>query len=143
MKKAILPIVFLAAISFLAAGRADAQLSVGVSVRLAPPAIPVYEQPLCPVDGYLWIPGYWAYGDEGYYWIPGYWTAPPVEGYLWTPGYWGYAGGIYGWHAGYWGPHVGFYGGVNYGYGYAGVGYVGGGWVGGRFRYNTAVTHVN
>ena len=26
------------------------------------------------------------------------------------------------WHAGYWGPHVGFYGGVNYGYGYGGVG---------------------
>ena len=26
-------------------------------------------------------------------------------------------------NAGYWGPHVGFYGGINYGYGYGGVGY--------------------
>ncbi len=26
-------------------------------------------------------------------------------------------------HAGYWGPHIGFYGGVNYGFGYGGAGY--------------------
>ena len=47
------------------------------------------------------------------------------------------------WHAGYWGPHVGFYGGVNYGYGYGGVGFYGGRWEGGHFAYNTAVLHVN
>jgi hypothetical protein len=125
----------------LAAGRSDAQISI--SVHIGPPVIPVYTQPACPVDGYLWVPGYWAYGDDGYYWVPGYWSAPPQVGFLWTPGYWGYAGGVYGWHAGYWGPHIGFYGGVNYGFGYGGVGYVGGGWVGGHFQYNTAVTNVN
>jgi hypothetical protein len=52
-------------------------------------------------------------------------------------------GGNYLWHAGYWGPHVGFYGGVNYGFGYGGVGFGGGRWVGGAFRYNTAVFNVN
>jgi hypothetical protein len=62
---------------------------------------------------------------------------------LWTPGYWGFAGGVYLFHAGYWGPHIGFYGGVNYGFGYGGVGFVGGRWVGGSFAYNTAVVHVN
>ena len=46
-------------------------------------------------------------------------------------------------HAGYWGPHVGFYGGVNYGFGYGGVGFVGGRWEGGHFAYNTAVMNVN
>jgi hypothetical protein len=138
--KAILPLILLLAFS---ATTVHAQLSVGVSVHIGPPAIPVYEQPLCPTDGYLWIPGYWGYGDDGYYWVPGYWEAPPTVGFLWTPGYWGYAGGLYGWHGGYWGPHIGFYGGVNYGYGYGGSGYYGGGWVGGRFRYNTAVTRVN
>jgi hypothetical protein len=142
MKKAILPFILLLAVSF-SATTVNAQLSVGVSVRIGPPAIPVYEQPLCPTDGYLWIPGYWGYGDDGYYWVPGYWEAPPTVGFLWTPGYWGYAGGLYGWHGGYWGPHIGFYGGVNYGYGYGGSGYYGGGWVGGHFRYNTAVTRVN
>ncbi len=124
---------------------ANAQVGVEVSIsaRIAPPALPVYVQPACPMDGFLWTPGYWAYGDVGYYWVPGVWVRPPHIGYLWTPSYWGYAGGIYGWHAGYWGTHVGFYGGVNYGYGYGGSGFVGGMWQGGGFRYNTAVMNVN
>jgi len=123
-----------------------AQVSVGVTISagIAPPALPVYTQPPCPADGYLWTPGYWAYDDvDGYYWVPGVWVRPPMVGYLWTPSYWGYAGGVYGWHPGYWGPHIGFYGGVNYGYGYGGSGFGGGRWEGGAFRYNTAVMNVN
>jgi hypothetical protein len=50
---------------------------------------------------------------------------------------------VYVFHPGYWGPHVGFYGGVNYGFGYGGVGFGGGRWVGGSFAYNTAVVNVN
>src|SRR5580658_11166327 len=92
---------------------------IAVSIRVGPPALPVYTQPPCPTDGYLWTPGYWAYDEvDGYYWVPGVWVRPAQPGYLWTPGYWGFAGGIYGWHGGYWGSHIGFYGGVNYGYGY-------------------------
>jgi WXXGXW repeat (2 copies) len=121
----------------------EAQVSVGVSIRIGPPTLPVYTQPPCPYDGYLWTPGYWAYGDDGYYWVPGVWIMPPQVGFLWTPGYWGYEGGFYGWHGGYWGSHVGFYGGVNYGYGYGGSGFGGGVWQGGHFRYNTAVVNVN
>jgi WXXGXW repeat (2 copies) len=127
----------------LAASPASAQIAVGISVRVAPPAIPVYVQPPCPADGYLWTPGYWAYANDDYYWVPGVWVAPPRVGLLWTPGYWGFAGGVYGFHAGYWGPHVGFYGGVNYGFGYGGVGFVGGEWRGEHFAYNTAVVNVN
>ncbi|HUJ31073.1 MAG TPA: YXWGXW repeat-containing protein [Candidatus Acidoferrum sp.] len=121
---------------------ASAQISVGISVRVGPPPLPVYEQPICPGGGYIWTPGYWAYGDAGYYWVPGTWVLAPV-GMLWTPGYWGWGGGVYRWHAGYWGPHVGFYGGINYGYGYTGVGFVGGRWEHGVFAYNTAVMHVD
>jgi hypothetical protein len=116
---------------------------VFVSINLAPPLLPVYEQPLCPGDGYIWTPGYWAYGDFGYYWVPGTWVLAPYPGYLWTPGYWGWVGGFYSWHGGYWGPHVGFYGGVNYGFGYGGVGYQGGYWNHGRFVYNRSVNNVN
>jgi hypothetical protein len=79
----------------------------------------------------------------GYYWVPGVWVAPPRIGVLWTPGYWAFGNGLYQWNAGYWGPHVGFYGGVNYGFGFGGVGFYGGGWSGGAYRYNTAVTNVN
>jgi hypothetical protein len=116
---------------------------VFVSITVAPPLLPVYVQPICPGEGYIWTPGYWAYGDNGYYWVPGTWVLAPRVGFLWTPGYWGFAGGFYAWHPGYWGPHVGFYGGVNYGFGYGGFGFGGGMWVGERFSYNTAVTNVN
>jgi hypothetical protein len=127
----------------IAAVPASSFAGVFVSVAIAPPALPVYTQPLCPAPGYLWTPGYWGYGDAGYYWVPGVWVRPPAVGLLWTPGYWGWGNGLYAWHAGYWGPHVGFYGGVNYGFGYGGIGFVGGDWRGGHFFYNTAVVHVN
>jgi hypothetical protein len=139
----ILGFVLLALIMVFVPARSSAQISVGVAIHIGPPALPVYEQPICPGAGYLWTPGYWAYGDDGYYWVPGTWVMAPTVGFLWTPGYWGWGGGGYFWHAGYWGPHVGFYGGINYGFGYGGVGFVGGRWNGGVFAYNTAVMHVN
>src|SRR6185369_1788116 len=114
-----------------------------ISVNIAPPILPVYEQPPCPQPGWLWTPGYWAYSDQGYYWVPGAWVPAPYEGALWTPPYWGWSSGIYVFHPGYWGPHVGFYGGVNYGFGYMGVGFVGGRWHNHGFEYNTAVVRVN
>ena len=116
---------------------------VFVSVRIGPPALPIYAQPICPGPGYMWTPGYWGWNDDGgYYWVPGTWVIAPV-GMLWTPGYWGWGGGFYAWHAGYWGPHIGFYGGINYGFGYGGVGFVGGEWRGGAFYYNRSVTNVS
>src|SRR5579872_2515263 len=116
MRKAAVVIMILCSVFFWGS---VSYAQVSVTVAVAPPEIPVYVQPDCPYDGYIWSPGYWAYDPvDGYYWVPGVWLAPPRPGFLWTPGYWGYAGGIYGWHAGYWGPHIGFYGGVNYGYGY-------------------------
>jgi WXXGXW repeat (2 copies) len=121
----------------------EAQIAVGISVHIGPPVLPVYVQPVCPAPGYIWTPGYWAYGDDDYYWVPGTWVMAPEPGFLWTPGYWGFGEGVYVWHAGYWGPHVGFYGGINYGYGYTGVGFYGGEWRGREFVYNRAVTNVN
>jgi WXXGXW repeat (2 copies) len=114
-----------------------------VSITIAPPPLVEYEQPLCPGDGYLWEPGYWAWGDDDYYWVPGVWIEAPEVGFLWTPGYWGFEDSAYIWHVGFWGPHCGFYGGINYGFGYFGSGFVGGVWAGNVFRYNTAVWRVN
>ncbi len=114
----------------------------GVSITVAPPALFAYSQPICPQEGYLWTPGYWAYGPDGYFWVPGTWVEPPAVGLLWTPGYWGWGNGAYAWNEGYWGPEVGFYGGVNYGYGYGGFGYDGGYWRDNQFSYNTYVNNV-
>ncbi len=116
---------------------------VFISVGFAPPILPVYDQPPCPEEGLMWTPGYWAYGEDGYYWVPGTWVPVPYEGALWTPPYWGWDGGLYIFHPGYWGQHVGYYGGVNYGFGYMGIGFVGGMWRGHDFVYNTAVMRVD
>jgi len=119
------------------------QIAVGISVRIGPPALPVYAQPMVPGPGYMWTPGYWAWNDDGgYYWVPGTWVMAPV-GMYWTPGYWGWSGGLYMWNAGYWGPHIGFYGGINYGFGYGGVGFAGGEWRDGGLYYNRSVTNVS
>jgi len=124
---------------------AAAFAQVRVAITIGPPPIPVYEQPVCPGDGYIWTPGYWAYGDDfdDYYWVPGTWVPAPEVGLLWTPGYWGWNGEGFIFYEGYWGPVIGFYGGINYGFGYFGEGYEGGRWDRDHFYYNRAVTNVN
>ena len=119
-----------------------AQARVFVSVGIAPPLIPAYEQPIAPGYGYIWTPGYWAYGPDGYYWVDGAWVYPPYDGALWTPGYWGWADDGYCWNPGYWGLNVGYYGGINYGFGYFGTGFYGGYWRGGHYFYNGAYNHL-
>ena len=108
-----------------------------------PPELPVYEQPEAPAANYMWTPGYWGYASMGYYWVPGVWVMAPYPGALWTPCYWGFYGGHYRFYRGYWGLHIGFYGGINYGFGYYGEGYRGGYWNGNSFYYNRAVNRVS
>ncbi len=132
------------AVVMAAALPAVSYAQVSISVSFGPPALPVYEQPPMPEDGYVWTPGYWSYADDaGYYWVPGTWVPAPQPGYLWTPGYWGWNNGAYMWNNGYWGEHVGYYGGVNYGYGYGGDGYQGGYWNNGHMYYNRSVNNIN
>ena len=98
---------------------------------------------MIPAPDYLWVPGYWAWSEGvDYYWVPGTWILPPKTGLLWTPGYWESEEGVYVFHVGYWGPHIGFYGGMDYGFGYNGTGYEGGYWKDGRFFYNSSVNNI-
>ena len=92
----------------LLAMSAAAYAQISISVSFAPPELPVYEQPLCPGEGYLWTPGYWAYANDydDYYWVPGTWVMAPEPGLLWTPAYWGWGGNGYVFYQGYWG-HAG------------------------------------
>jgi hypothetical protein len=133
-------------LSLLMAGTAEkANAGLFVSITVAPPPLVVYSQPALPGPGYMWTPGYWSWDEDAgdYFWVPGAWVLAPEPGLLWTPGYWGWSDeGIYVWHGGYWGPHVGFYGGVSYGYGYGGVGFEGGYWRGGVYSYNRSVMNV-
>ena len=125
-----------------APGGASAGGNYLVQADEPPPSLPEYSQPPIPAPGYYWTPGYWAWNNYDYYWVPGVWVEPPQAGLLWTPGYWAFVGGVYAFTQGYWGPRVGYYGGINYGYGYNGLGYLGGRWDSGRFFYNTSVNNM-
>ena len=141
----LLAVVALLVGGLAVSGTASAQVAVEFSVGFAPPPLPVYEQPICPGEGYIWTPGYWAWDDDDqdYYWVPGTWVEAPQVGFLWTPGYWGWGGEAYVFHVGYWGPVVGFYGGIDYGWGYTGRGYYGGRWDHDHFYYNRTVNNIN
>ncbi|HZZ63576.1 MAG TPA: YXWGXW repeat-containing protein [Roseiarcus sp.] len=125
--------------AFIAAAHAQAPTTFIAST--APPLLPAYSQPALPDPGYIWAPGYWGWNGAGYYWVPGYWALPPSADLLWTPGYWAWndRDRDYVFHSGYWAPTVGYYGGINYGFGYTGEGYHGGFWRNHQFVYNRAV----
>jgi hypothetical protein len=95
------------------------------------------------LQGYIWTPGYWAWDADGddHYWVPGTWLlAKSVSS---GPPYWAWSHGAFVFYDGYWGRHVGFYGGIVYGFGYFGFGFVGGRWDHDRFFYNCSVLNVD
>src|SRR5258708_13062898 len=102
----------LAGALFMAPAAAHAR--VFVSVAIAPPAIPVYTQPVAPGDGYIWTPGYWAWNGEGHEWVAGAWVVAPYVGALWTPGYSGYPPGGYFRNARHCSPTLGYSAATNY-----------------------------
>ena len=135
----IIALLSLGAMTVAAPAVAQPYVQVDIRTRVPPPPLREYDQPPAPGYGYLWTPGYWAWDDyeNQYYWVEGQWVLPPEAGYLWTPGYWGYDGDDYVFNEGYWGPTIGYYGGINYGFGYDGFGYDGGYWRGNDFYYNS------
>jgi hypothetical protein len=52
-----------------------------------PPAPLVETRPAAPSVTYVWVGGYWWWGDWGWTWVPGYW-APPRPGFVWVGGGW-------------------------------------------------------
>jgi hypothetical protein len=54
-------------------------------------------------EGYLWIPGYWAWDEEynDFIWISGAWRLPP-PGKQWVPGYWAETQLGFQWVPGFW-----------------------------------------
>ena len=110
---------------------AQAQV-ICISNNVPPPELPVYDQPPIPAPGYIWTPGYWAAAQAA---ISGFREPGLSRRQSDCCGRLDIGAGTTAsnWTAGYWGPHVGFYGGVNYGFGYIGTGYEGGRWNNGVF----------
>jgi len=115
-----------------------------VSITVAPPELVAYSQPMCPQSGYfvdarllgLWrrrlFLGAWHMGRAAR-------CRPVMDARLLGLGA---AMPLPGMKA-IGGSTIGFYGGVNYGFGYGGVGYQGGYWQNGAFSYNTSVNNVD
>jgi len=112
-----------AGLSLTFATIAPSNVSAQIVISVGPPQIPVYAQPPSPGEAFVWAPGHWGRNPSGYAWIEGSWLMPPSPGMLWTPGYWRPQPGGFAWQAGRWGTTVGYYGGVNYGFGYMGSGF--------------------
>ena len=107
-----------------------------------PPPLPEYSQPPTPGQNYEWTRAIELCGCRlllG----PRTWVLAPYTNALWTPPYRGFESGRYRWHRGYWGRHIGYYRGINYGFGDTGHGYYGGYSKGGSFAYNRAVTTLS
>jgi len=67
----------------------------------ARPAEPVYERPVAPYEGAVWIPGEWVWNGNQYVHVRGHWERPRANrvyiaghwdqgprGYVWIKGYW-------------------------------------------------------
>ena len=70
----------------------------GISVAVAPPALPVLAYRPNWISDHVWMPNDWVYGSENPQWIPGTWI---MLGVLETPGYLGGAAVARVWRAGY------------------------------------------
>jgi hypothetical protein len=65
------------------------------------PAEPVYERPIPPYEGAVWINGEWSWVGGRYVYVHGYW-AHPRAGRVYVSGGWYHGPRGYTWHRGYW-----------------------------------------
>lgn len=65
------------------------------------PVEPVYERPVAPYDGAIWIDGDWTWNGGRYVYVRGHWDRPRA-GHVWTRGSWERTNRGYRWHRGGW-----------------------------------------
>ncbi len=76
----------------------------GSVVVSAQPEEPVYERPLAPYPGYIWIDGDWYWSGGHYQYRRGYWSAPRAHR-VYTHGSWEKRTNGYHWRSGRWERH--------------------------------------
>jgi len=65
------------------------------------PLEPVYERPVAPYGGAVWVEGEWNWNGARYVFVRGHWEhARP--GRVWVRGEWMHTNRGYRWHRGYW-----------------------------------------
>ena len=102
MKKSILICGFLA---MLLSAPAEAQIHIGLGIRVGPPS-PMHEVVVArPFRNAVWIPGFYRWHPQGheYCWVSGHWTRAPRHGAVWLPERWERRNGEYVFYEGRWG----------------------------------------
>jgi hypothetical protein len=80
----------------------ESRASVGVKVRLGPPARRVtLVKPVKPFPGAVWVHGYWTFTGKRYVWSKGYWTKPR-HGFVYRQPRWKKSGNVWYYHPGRW-----------------------------------------
>ena len=97
MKKHMFKILTATAFAFCLLTACDADMYT-VSAQLNEP---VYERPVSPGAGYVWISGDWVWGGNGYTYRQGYWSRPRGTR-VWVSGTWESRNGGYRWRRGHW-----------------------------------------
>lgn len=65
------------------------------------PVEPVYERPIAPYAGAIWIDGDWGWQGGRYVYVRGHWGRPR-PGHVWVRGNWERGARGYRWHRGHW-----------------------------------------
>lgn len=50
--------LFIFIITLVLFAKTNVVAQVSLQIAIAPPMMPVYDQPACPIEGYIWTPGY-------------------------------------------------------------------------------------
>lgn len=79
---------------------AGTHVSIGIGIRLAPPA-PLWEPAPGIRVGFVWTPGYWRWGGHGYIWVGGTWL-PRRAGYVYVQPRWVGSRGVWHFQRAYW-----------------------------------------
>lgn len=61
----------------------------------------MYNRPIAPGEGYIWIDGDWIWGGGRYTWREGRWDRPR-PGHVWHGGRWSQGTHGYRWNRGHW-----------------------------------------
>lgn len=65
------------------------------------PVEPVYERPVAPYAGAVWVDGDWGYRGDRYVYTRGHWARPRTNR-VYIRGSWEHGARGYRWHRGHW-----------------------------------------
>ena len=97
MKKLFSALGFLFILLIFVSGCGPSYVVVGTR-----PQPPIYERPVAPGVGYVWIEGEWVTNGHGYVYRQGYWARPRERYHRYVPGHWQRRGHGWRWQSGYW-----------------------------------------